>query len=66
MMGNFNDMFENSQKLVKTLQTLKLGDLEVFLMNTIEHYLQLFDVHLDDPVQIIQLIVMDLNGGDQS
>ena len=56
MMGNFNDMFENSQKLVMTLQDLKLGDFGVFLKNTLEHYLQLFDVHLDDPVKIIQLI----------
>ena len=56
MMGNFNDMFENSQKLVMTIQNLKLGDLGLFLMKTLEHYLQLFDVHLDDPVQVIQLI----------
>ena len=56
MMGNFNDMFENSQKLIMTLQNLELGDLGVFLMNTLEHYLQIFDVHLDEPVQIIQLI----------
>ena len=56
MMGNFNDMFENSKKLMMTLQNLELGDVRVFLMNTLEHYLQLFDVHLDDPVKIIQLI----------
>ena len=56
MMEIFQEMVMNSKELAMTLQNIDLGDLGAFLMNTLEHYLKLFSVHLDDPVQMIQLI----------
>ena len=53
MMEIFQEMVMNSKELAMTLQKVDLG---AFLMNTLKHYLKLFDVHLDNPMQMIQLI----------
>ena len=59
--AHFSEFFTNFQELVMTTENFVMStshhmDIEDFLMNTLEHYLKLFDVHLDNPGQAIQLI----------
>ena len=61
MFDNFQELVKNSQELAMTLQnfivsTLHHEDVVDFLMNTLQHYLLVFGVHLDNPVQLIHLI----------
>ena len=58
---HFSEFFMNFQEFVMTTENFVMStshhmDLEDFLMNTLKHYLKLFEFPLDNPGHAIQLI----------
>ena len=58
---HFSELFMSLQQLIKTSQNFATSTshsigVENFLKNTLEHYLDTFNVSLDNPGQAIQLI----------